>query len=89
MTNVDILKALLVQNISDEDRSVALLLNRWGKLAEDLNECHAEVAESAVEAWRHPEGLMFDVVKHGSISSQATLFDELLDHMRSIDAPQT
>jgi len=85
--NVDVMKALLVQHISRADKpKVALLLKSWKTVASDLESCQSDLIEdrNGTEAWQHPEGLAMPTIKREHDSSEATLFDELLEHMRHI-----
>lgn len=84
---MDILKALIVQNIERKQSSVvATILKDWNRVAADLENCQDMLDEYSenTQAWKISRGLQPLVVKRGSLTIEASLFDELLLHMRRI-----
>lgn len=85
--NPDVLRALLVQGMS-EKRMRNNVLNTWKQVAKSLDKRHNTLLQhSCTQAWQHPVGLMLNSVKRGRVELEPTLMDELLEHMRTLADP--
>lgn len=90
LENQDILKAILLQNIPlrSHQNDRRWLVKKWSEVAKELSKLQGELKDSRrTRAWNCRNGVSITKASRGAIALDATLMDELLEHMHTLNDP--